>query len=243
MSELYHSTKKENGEDDRTTIYFDRQFYTDFEAQVAALKGSTTIYVGNLNFTTTEQQLYDFFSRAGAVKRIIMGLNKQLKTPCGFCFVEFYTQEHTGVALKCLNQTCCDGIMEPGNEGGRVRLELDGGFKPSRQWGRSKSGGQARDNRNKFQSPPPSGAGDKRKRESSGFNREVHIVPNGDEKRNTVYDSLTHGLSSARRISGGGARTATTATEQLNDTSTTPTVEASPKRQRRVDPESEITEE
>jgi nuclear cap-binding protein subunit 2 len=51
---------------------------------------STTLYIGNLSYFTTETQIYDLFSRCGEVKRIIMGLNKQTKTPCGFCFVEYY---------------------------------------------------------------------------------------------------------------------------------------------------------
>ena len=50
---------------------------------------STTLYIGNLSYFTGETQIYDLFSRCGEVKRIIMGLNKQTKTPCGFCFVEY----------------------------------------------------------------------------------------------------------------------------------------------------------
>lgn len=37
---------------------------------------------------TTEEQIYELFSRVGGVKRIIMGLDRNNKTPCGFCFVE-----------------------------------------------------------------------------------------------------------------------------------------------------------
>ena len=51
---------------------------------------STTLYIGNLSYFTTEVQIYDLFSRCGEINRIIMGLNKQTKTPCGFCFVEYY---------------------------------------------------------------------------------------------------------------------------------------------------------
>jgi nuclear cap-binding protein subunit 2 len=51
-------------------------------------KTSTTLYIGNLSFFTSETQIYELFSRCGEVKQIIMGLNKINKTPCGFCFVE-----------------------------------------------------------------------------------------------------------------------------------------------------------
>lgn len=57
--------------------------------QEEALKYSSTIYVGNLSFYTTEEQIYELFSKCGEIRRIIMGLDKFKKTPCGFCFVEY----------------------------------------------------------------------------------------------------------------------------------------------------------
>ena len=53
------------------------------------LENSITLYVGNLTFFTTEEQIYELFSKTGEVKRLIMGLNRETKTPCGFCFVEY----------------------------------------------------------------------------------------------------------------------------------------------------------
>ena len=50
---------------------------------------STTLYVGNLSYYTTEEQIHELFSKCGDIKRIIMGLDKVRKTPCGFCFVEY----------------------------------------------------------------------------------------------------------------------------------------------------------
>jgi len=66
-----------------------------------ALSHSATLYVGNLSFYTTEEQMYELFSRVtnvtggGGIKRIIMGLDRNTKTPCGFAFVEY-------VPLSCL---------------------------------------------------------------------------------------------------------------------------------------------
>ena len=57
-----------------------------------ALRTSTTLYIGNLSFFTREEQIYDVFSKCGHVERIVMGLDKQNKTPCGFCFVIYYTR-------------------------------------------------------------------------------------------------------------------------------------------------------
>lgn len=59
--------------------------YTDQQAQ---LSRSSTVYVGNLSFFTTEEQIAQLFGMAGPIKRIIMGLDRNTKTPCGFCFVE-----------------------------------------------------------------------------------------------------------------------------------------------------------
>lgn len=59
------------------------------QLQEKSLKISSTLYVGNLSFYTTEEQIQELFSKCGDVKRIVMGLDKIKKTPCGFCFVEY----------------------------------------------------------------------------------------------------------------------------------------------------------
>lgn len=41
------------------------------------------------------------FSKVGDVKRIVMGLDKQQLTPCGFCFVVYYTRPDTEDCVKC----------------------------------------------------------------------------------------------------------------------------------------------
>ena len=93
--------------------------------------------MGNLSFYTTELQIEEVFKAVGPVKRVIMGLNMKTKTPCGFCFVEYYTVEHTAAALKSLNGVHVDNRI--------IRCDKDTGFKPGRQYGRGISGGQVRD--------------------------------------------------------------------------------------------------
>lgn len=61
-----------------------------------ALATSCTVYVGNLAFTTREEQLYDVFGRVGPIMRIVMGLDKVAKTPCGFAFAIYYTRKVRG---------------------------------------------------------------------------------------------------------------------------------------------------
>jgi len=73
----------------------------------------------------------------GGVKRIIMGLDRNTRTPCGFCFVEFYTHAEALAALRYVSGTKLDERI--------VRCDLDLGYTDGRQFGRGKSGGQVRD--------------------------------------------------------------------------------------------------
>lgn len=74
------------------------------------------------------------FSRCGDVQRIIMGLDKQKKTPCGFCFVVYYTRRDAEDAVKYLSGTKVD--ERP------IRVDFDWGFVEGRQFGRGRAGGQ-----------------------------------------------------------------------------------------------------
>ena len=67
------------------SVLFSKGSKDDLEQR---LLKSTTLYVGNLSFYTREEQIYDLFARCGDVKRIVMGLDRMNKTPCGFCFME-----------------------------------------------------------------------------------------------------------------------------------------------------------
>ncbi|KAK9831311.1 hypothetical protein WJX81_001058 [Elliptochloris bilobata] len=117
--------------------YRDRRFDGNQEQFEHCLKTSTTLYVGNLSFYTTEEQIYEVFSRAGDVKRIVMGLDKHRMTPCGFAFVVYYTREDAEDAVKYISGTVLDDRP--------VRADFDWGFKEGRQFGRGRSGGQVRD--------------------------------------------------------------------------------------------------
>lgn len=121
----------------KLSAYRDRRFPGTQEEFEQALQNSTTIYIGNMSFYTTEEQVYELFSRAGEIKKIIMGLDKNTKTPCGFCFVLFYSREDTEDAVKYISGTILDDRP--------IRVDFDWGFVDGRQWGRGKSGGQVRD--------------------------------------------------------------------------------------------------
>ncbi|POS86214.1 nuclear cap binding protein subunit 2 [Erysiphe pulchra] len=101
------------------------------------LKNAATLYVGNLSFYTTEEQIHELFSKCGEIKRLIMGLDRFNKTPCGFCFVEYYTHQDALDCMKYIGGTKLDERI--------IRTDLDPGFQEGRQYGRGKSGGQVRD--------------------------------------------------------------------------------------------------
>ncbi len=124
-------------------LYWDRSHYDSPEAQMRALTNSSTLYIGNLAFSTRVAHLKGLFAAIGPVKSINMGLDRNLKTPCGFAFVEYQRREHALSAIAYLSGTKLDEKV--------IRVELDAGFKPGRQYGRGKKGGQVRDDRrNKF---------------------------------------------------------------------------------------------
>lgn len=121
----------------KLSAYRDRRFHGNQEEYDHALQTSTTVYIGNMSFYTTEEQVYELYSRAGEIKKIIMGLDKNTKTPCGFCFVLYYSREDAEDAVKYISGTILDDRP--------IRADFDWGFEEGRQWGRGRSGGQVRD--------------------------------------------------------------------------------------------------
>jgi len=117
--------------------YRDQHFKGSRQDQERLLSQSTTLYVGNMSYYTTEEQLYELFGKCGEVKKIVMGLDKFKRTPCGFCFVEYYLRIDSENALRYINGTRLDDRI--------IRTDWDAGFIEGRQYGRGKSGGQVRD--------------------------------------------------------------------------------------------------
>ncbi|KAI9218931.1 hypothetical protein BC828DRAFT_387327 [Blastocladiella britannica] len=117
--------------------YIDRAFDGSPADWYRSLDRSATVYVGNLSFYTTEEQIHELFAKCGDIKRIIMGLDKVRLTPCGFCFVEYYSHADALDCLRYISNTKLDDRF--------IRVDLDPGFKDQRQFGRGQHGGQVRD--------------------------------------------------------------------------------------------------
>lgn len=113
-----------------------RKFFSEqqWREKMRKLETSATVYVGNLTHDTTEEQVYELFAHAGAVRRIIMGLHKRHKTPCGFCFVQFHTHTEALHARFYLDASTLDGRT--------LSVEIDEGFTPGRQFGKAATGSQ-----------------------------------------------------------------------------------------------------
>ena len=117
--------------------YIDRQQGYGQDEYKEKLKESCTLYIGNLSNYTKEEQIYELFAYCGKVKRVVMGLDRYKKTPCGFCFVEYFNHTDAARAVNCLNATQLENKI--------IRADWDIGFKEGRQYGRGRGGGQKRD--------------------------------------------------------------------------------------------------
>ena len=126
-------------------LYWDRSHYDSPDSQIAALKRSSTVYIGNLAFSTRVRHLRAAFSAVGPVADVHIGLDRFRKTPCGFAFVRYERRADALRSISLLTGTKLDGNV--------IRVELDAGFKPGRQYGRGTSGGQVRDDRRRTVDP------------------------------------------------------------------------------------------
>lgn len=68
---------------------------------------STKIYVGNLPFSSTEDQIRDLFSQHGTVTSVSLITDRETGRPRGFGFVEM--DDGAGQAIEALNNHELDG--------------------------------------------------------------------------------------------------------------------------------------
>ena len=69
----------------------------------------TNIYVGNLSFQTTQDDLYAAFSQFGSVERVNMLTDRDTGQPRGFAFVEMTHTNEAQNAISGLNGTDLHG--------------------------------------------------------------------------------------------------------------------------------------
>jgi cold-inducible RNA-binding protein len=98
---------------------------------------STKLFVGNLSFNTTENDLHDAFAAHGTVLEANLMMDRMSGRPRGFGFVTMSTPEEAQAAIDALNGASIDGrnltvnVARPREErapgGGGGRREFRGG--------------------------------------------------------------------------------------------------------------------
>jgi len=104
------------------------------------------IFVGNLPFSATEDQLRDLFSQHGEVSSVSIVTDKFTNRSRGFAFVEMASDEAATAAIAALNQHQLDGRALTVNEA-RERRDAGnrGGFGGERRSGGPRRGGRDND--------------------------------------------------------------------------------------------------
>src|SRR5204862_460147 len=77
---------------------------------------STKLFVGNLSFNTTENQLQDLFAAHGNVIEVDLIMDKFSGRPRGFGFVTMESKEAAEAAIQALNGKNVDGRAMTVNE-------------------------------------------------------------------------------------------------------------------------------
>jgi RNA recognition motif-containing protein len=104
----------------------------------------TKVFVGNMSFDTTREELQELFAQAGEITEVVVPTDRMSGRPRGFAFVSFATDEAAAAAIQTLdgkelggrnlrvNEASAERPMRAGGGGG-------GGF--SRPFGAGGGGG------------------------------------------------------------------------------------------------------
>ena len=101
---------------------------------------STKLFVGNLSFNTTENDLQDAFAAHGTVVETNLMMDRMSGRPRGFGFVTMSTPEEAQKAIEALNGAELDGRALTVNIA-RPREERSGGGGGRREFGGGRGGG------------------------------------------------------------------------------------------------------
>ena len=106
------------------------------------------IYVGNLSYDATEDQVRSMFEQYGAVDRVSIVTDRDTGQPRGFAFVEMTDDDAAGKAMDALNGTNLGGrnltVNEARPKGDRPRRDGGGGGRGGFGGGRGGGGGRGR---------------------------------------------------------------------------------------------------
>jgi len=89
---------------------------------------NSKLYVGNLSFKTTEDELRSTFGQFGSVTDVYVAMDKMTGRPRGFAFVTMGTAEEAKAAAEKLNGTDLGGRQLTVNEARPKEERPGGGF-------------------------------------------------------------------------------------------------------------------
>jgi RNA recognition motif-containing protein len=98
----------------------------------------TNIFVGNLSFQTSQEDLTAAFTQYGAVERVNIVTDRDSGQPRGFAFVEMTDRREAETAISVLNGTELNGRAMNVNE---ARPKTEGGARRGGFSGNRGSGG------------------------------------------------------------------------------------------------------
>ena len=104
---------------------------------------SNKLFVGNLSFNVTENELQDMFAEHGSVTEANLMTDRMTGRPRGFGFVTMSSAQEADSAVNALNGKSVDGRALTVNIA-RPREDRSGGGERSYGGGRGNSGGRSR---------------------------------------------------------------------------------------------------
>ena len=102
---------------------------------------NSKLYVGNLSFKTTEDELRSAFGQFGSVTDVYVAMDKMTGRPRGFAFVTMGTAEEAKSAAEKMNGTDLGGRQLTVNEARPKEDRPGGGFGGGGGGGRGFGGG------------------------------------------------------------------------------------------------------
>ena len=104
---------------------------------------SSKVFVGNLNYETTQTQLQELLADVGEIKDVYLPADRVTGRPRGFAFVEFSSPEEAQEAIEKFNDYEFNGrklrVNEAEDRPRRAPGPRPGGFQPS--YGNDQQGG------------------------------------------------------------------------------------------------------
>ncbi len=96
---------------------------------------NTKLYVGNLSFKTTENDLNDAFAAHGTVTEANLMMDRATGRPRGFGFITMGSPEEAQKAIEAMNGANLDGRNLTVNEARPKEERAGGGFRGGRDRG------------------------------------------------------------------------------------------------------------